>query len=323
MNATLPQRTNNWFKWLVGLLLLGQLLFSACLWVTIVIGFWWLGTYQPSYSLKTSPTAPAPAVIAQGKMTTTTPFSASATTTIRVSPTFTLKPPPTLEPPTATPTATVTAIVTPSRTTLVTDNPVGTIAINGLEILTPTSPVSCQPRDDWQLRYTVQENDALANIAARYNTYASELATGNCLNDANLIQIGQELRVPGEGHPQTPTFDCIPYELISPVDNAYTIPGSGELAFSWRGPIAPLYLIRITQPNGQQYERLIELRQSEQIDIFLHLRQSGRHTWQVYPLGRDFLQIACAEGGPWAFYKAAPPTDTPTPTAEFTQVPTP
>jgi hypothetical protein len=53
------------------------------------------------------------------------------------------------------------------------------------------------------------------------------------------------------------------------------------------------------------YERLVELRQNETINMSEHLRLAGTYTWYVYPLGRDYLQIACHEGGPWIFTKEA------------------
>lgn len=245
-----------------------------------------------------------------GTTATPTPF-VIAQVNVNSTPTQTLRPPPTLE----APTATVLPSLTPSPTPIPTlDSGRANLDINGLETPTPTEE-ACELEDSWALRYEVQANDALANIATRYNTTVQRLATANCLTDSNLIRVGQQLRVPGDTQPQDPEYTCGPYELLSPVNNAYTIPGSGQLSFSWRGPRAPLYLIRITQPNGEQFEQLIELRQNEAIDLFVNLRQSGQHTWYVYPLGRDYLQIPCAEGGPWTFFKAPPPTDTPTPTA--------
>lgn len=233
--------------------------------------------------------------------------STSTSMDVNTTPAQTLRPPPTLEPPTATilPSQTPTPTVIPTL-----NNGSESLNINGLETATATQD-ACVPEESWELRYEVQANDALANIASQYSTTVQQLVDANCLVDSNLIRIGQQLRVPGTAHPQTPEYTCIPYELLSPVNNAYTIPGSGELSFSWLGPRAPLYLIRIIQPDGRQFERLIELRQNEAIDLSQDLRQSGQHTWYVYPLGRDYLQIPCAEGGPWTFFKAPPPTDTP------------
>jgi len=246
---------------------------------------------------------PTPMIVAQ------VPTTETATTVVNTRPMQTLRPPPTLEPPTAT----VLPSQTPSPTIIPTlDSGSENLSINGLETATATQD-ACEPDESWELRYEVKANDALANIASQYNTTVQQLVKANCLEDSNLIRIGQRLRVPGEAHPQAPEYTCIPYVLLSPVNNAYTIPGSGELSFSWRGPRAPLYLIRIIQPDGKQVERVIELRQNESIDLFQDLRQSGQHTWYVYPLGRDYLQIPCTEGGPWTFFKDVPPTETPTP----------
>ena len=68
------------------------------------------------------------------------------------------------------------------------------------------------------------------------------------------------------------------------------------------------------RPDGSVFERVIELRQNETIDLNENLSQAGTYTWYVYPLGRDFVQVSCLEGGPWTFTK--PQSSTPTPTRD-------
>ena len=85
------------------------------------------------------------------------------------------------------------------RSTLALD--VSIPGLRGAETPTPSTTPGCQPRKAWKLRYTVQRDDALVRIADRYNTSTQELVAANCLNDPNVIVIGQELRVPGDVQP--------------------------------------------------------------------------------------------------------------------------
>lgn len=222
-----------------------------------------------------------------------------------LTPTQTLKPPPTFEPPTATPTASTVPTITSTPTTSLN---VSVPGLRGAESPTPTSTPGCEPRPDWQLTYTVKFDDTLSAIADIYGTWPDTLADGNCIMDKNLISIGQVLRVPGEAHPVVPEYDCVAWELYTPFNGMTTVPTTGSLTFNWRGPVAPKYLIRIHRPDGSQYEQLVELRQSDTINVMEQLSQGGQYTWYVYPLGNDFLQIPCTEGGPWVFYKEESPT---------------
>jgi LysM repeat protein len=225
------------------------------------------------------------------------------------SPTNTLLPPPTFEPPTATPTASPVPSLTPTPTTNINISIPG---LRGAETPTPTSTPGCEPRADWKLTYTVQFDDTLSAIADRYGTWVDELADGNCITDKNLIVVGQVLRVPGESQPVEPEVECVPWEPMTPFNGSVTVPTDGTITFNWRGPLAPINLIRITRPDGTIYERVIELRQNETINLNDYLSLEGTYTWYVYPLGRDFRQVSCLEGGPWTFYK--PLSSAPTPT---------
>ncbi|MBN1963126.1 MAG: LysM peptidoglycan-binding domain-containing protein [Anaerolineae bacterium] len=77
--------------------------------------------------------------------------------------------------------------------------------ITPLPIATPTPVISdwpddsgnviCVPRTDWPL-YTIVAGDTLGEIAERTNTTSETLAAANCLENANLISVGQPLYVP-------------------------------------------------------------------------------------------------------------------------------
>lgn len=226
----------------------------------------------------------------------------------------TLRPPPTDEPPTPTPTATTQPTETPFPTI---DVDIGDLGLGGLNTETPRpgEGVPCAPREDWALFYEVQIGDALANIAPRYNTSVEELAEGNCISDPSLIRIGQTLRVPGSAHPLTPEFICEPWELLAPFNGTITVPGSGLLNFTWRGPESPRYLLRIYTQNAdgtfnQVYEQMVEFKQNTSVDL-ADIPDEGLYLWQVFPIGNDFLQIPCQESFVSQFVKAPEPTPIP------------
>lgn len=230
-----------------------------------------------------------------------------------LTPTQTLRPPPTFEPPTATPAPSDTPTITPTATLVTIMNIPG---LQGLETPTPSSTPGCKPRKDWTLTYTVQPNDALDNIATRYGTNRWELADGNCLADPNLIVVGQTLRVPGQAQPQA-AIECVPWQVLTPMDWAVGIDGNGQLTFNWIGPRAPRNLIRVYDANGNKvWEDVVDLRQNYTLDVASALpTAAGIYTWKVFPLDLNFQQINCLEGGPWTFEKTQTlPTPTPAPT---------
>lgn len=226
-----------------------------------------------------------------------------------LTPSQTLKPPPTFEPPTITVVPSSTPSVTPTPTI---DLSISIPGLHGAETPTSSTTPGCEKRKDWTLTYEVQRDDALEKIANLYNTNVNELAAGNCITDVNLIAVGQVLRVPGDAPLPQQVYDCA-WELLTPVDGTMAIEGTGELTFNWRGPQAPINLIRVVKPDGGVFESVVELRQNEQISV-LDIPEQGTYTWYVYPLDSSFRQIPCTEGGPWHFTKQLSPTKTPTPT---------
>ncbi|MFP4322375.1 MAG: PKD domain-containing protein, partial [Anaerolineales bacterium] len=228
------------------------------------------------------------------------------------SPTNTLRPPPTFEPPTATVPPTDTPTVTPTATL-----DLGADIEGLIDPATATPPPGatgtpeCQPREDWELRYTVQINDSLATIAEQYSTFASDLALGNCLENPNLIVEGQVLRVPGQAPPPVDQVECVTWEAVTPFDGSVTVPGNSTITFNWRGPESPRALIRINRPDGTQFEDMLELRQNYTINAVEELPGGGTYTWQIVALDLNFQQL-CDQGGPWTFIKESGPTNTPT-----------
>jgi LysM repeat protein len=227
-----------------------------------------------------------------------------------LTPSQTLLPPPTFQPPTATPTETPIPSQTPTPTTYIN---VSIPGLNGADTPTPSTTPGCEPRKDWKLTYTVQFDDTLSAIADKYGTWVEDLVQANCIKDKNLITVGQVLRVPGSVQPTSPEVACVPWQVLTPINGAVTVPADGSITFNWIGPAAPINLIRIFRPDGSKYEVVIELRQNETVNLNDNLAQAGTYTWYVYPLGRDFQQIQCLEGGPWTFTK--PESSPPTPTA--------
>src|SRR5512145_2337714 len=128
-----------------------------------------------SYQSPSDDPIPSKAQVLQESSPTTAP---TATETIppytplpSVTPANTLRPAPTFEPPTMSPTPTIIPTNTPISTVSVN---VSIPGLNGAETPTPSTTPGCVPREDWTLTYTVKRDDALALIAAQYNTYVDE-----------------------------------------------------------------------------------------------------------------------------------------------------
>jgi hypothetical protein len=83
--------------------------------------------------------------------------------------------------------------------------------------LPPTAiPTACVPRSDWAFTYTVEAGDTLFGIAQRFGLSLAELQSGNCIADANIINVGQTLRVPAPLEPTaTATTTTTPQPTIT------------------------------------------------------------------------------------------------------------
>jgi len=70
-------------------------------------------------------------------------------------------------------------------------------------VVQPTPIPNCTPRADWPT-YIVVAGDTLGRVAVRAGTSTAALIQANCLTNANLISVGQVLRVPRQPTPPTP-----------------------------------------------------------------------------------------------------------------------
>ena len=263
-----------------------------------------LASRAPRTANGQSPATNTSVVIAQAATTTNTLSPATSPTSAS-----TLRPAPTFEPPTSTPLPLPTLQLMASPTLGIN---VDLPELHGLETPTPTVE-SCEPRKEWLLIYTVREGDAIARIAQTYGTYAADLALGNCLSDANVIRVGQTLRVPGDAHPVTPEWMCAPWEVLTPIDHAFDIAENGQLTFNWRGSAGRRNLIRVFDANGALFwERTVDLRQNESINLGAEAFEPGNYSWQIYPLDMNFQQIPCTESPTWHFNIGSRPDTAPT-----------
>lgn len=286
--------------------IIGRLWIMLLMLMSLLIGLM-LPSIGPQVDFGQSETTPIETPVISLTPSETIPPSTPLAT---LTPSQTLRPPPTFEPPTPTLEPSPTPSVTATEAIKLDIEIPG---IRGLETATPSSTPGCVPRDDWKLVYEVQFNDALDRIAAQYNTTSAALAEANCLDNPDLIVVGQKLRVPGDALSE-PSIACVGWEVLTPIDGAYQVDGYGFITFNWRGPSAPRNLIRVINPNGQIWERVVDLRQNESVNVAVEplLLAEGTYTWYVFPLDMNFVQINCKEGGPWHFHKTEGPTPTPT-----------
>lgn len=72
---------------------------------------------------------------------------------------------------------------------------------------TTPKPVASKPVETaTQQTYTVKKGDTLTAIAKMYNTTVNELKKTNNITNANLIKVGQVLKVPGQASPYKGTY---------------------------------------------------------------------------------------------------------------------
>ncbi|MBN2472843.1 MAG: LysM peptidoglycan-binding domain-containing protein [Anaerolineae bacterium] len=114
-------------------------------------------------------------------------------------------------PATAPPTNTASPTTPPTQAPTVTTAPTATIAATATSPqLTPVAqqppvvgPPACTLRTDWPV-YTVAVGDTLGRLATATNSTIGALAAANCLANANIIHVGQALRVPRVPATSTP-----------------------------------------------------------------------------------------------------------------------
>ncbi len=119
--------------------------------------------------------------------------------------------------PEPTPTATlfpeVAATSSPTSSPAPTHTPLPAIALPVTSTLPPVTlvlpatvaPTECAPRAEWTGSHVIQSGESLFLIAQTYELSIRALQLGNCILDANFIQAGQILSVPGSGETPTPS----------------------------------------------------------------------------------------------------------------------
>ncbi|MDE0609577.1 MAG: LysM peptidoglycan-binding domain-containing protein [Anaerolineaceae bacterium] len=121
------------------------------------------------------------------------------------------------------PPATATSAATPTSPASATPRPATTpVPAHSATIILPVTstlppvtlvmpatvaPTACTPRPDWGGSHVIQSGDSLFVIAQTYGLTVSQLQSANCIEDADFIQAGQVLRIPGTAESITPTAD--------------------------------------------------------------------------------------------------------------------
>ncbi|MBI1279319.1 MAG: LysM peptidoglycan-binding domain-containing protein [Anaerolineaceae bacterium] len=80
----------------------------------------------------------------------------------------------------------------------------------------PVVPTACVVRADWNFSYTIQTGDTLFNVAQSFGLSVNELQQGNCIANANQIQVGQVIRVPRQLATAVPQPTAQPTNTIAP-----------------------------------------------------------------------------------------------------------
>lgn len=168
--------------------------------------------------------------------------------------------------------------------------------------------IPCAIRTDWPI-YTVQAGDTLSRIAQRVGTTTNVLVSANCLSNANLISVGQGIRVPQL--PPPPTVAPIP-PTITPI-----IPTPGAPVFKY-APIptdeylhrindlvatADPFIMLVTEVLGAQYVRFMV--QNTQTGQVTHIGEQSNPNgtgggWLSYHIGYTF-----PAPGQYIFYAVA------------------
>ncbi len=117
------------------------------------------------------------------------------------------------------------------------------------------SETICTPRTDWVYTYRVISGDTLSNIATRAGSTAAALASGNCLTNADVISVGQVLRVPRPVTASLPATSLPPVgqpqpsqqgsvfisSYISADAGSYLLLRGETITLRWDNPPASLY----------------------------------------------------------------------------------
>jgi LysM repeat protein len=185
---------------------------------------------------------------------------------------------------------------------------------------TTTNPPACTPRADWTATYTIQSGDTLNKIAQRAGTTIDALQNGNCLADANVISVGQVLRVPAILPPVSPTSVSTPSQICRATLNVTTslflLPNSSDITQAIQLAAGDNYFVS-GQFNGWYRLPIPSMNKEYWIDgarVTLSGNCSGIPFIQVSnPGGTDpnkcyFMSYGIG-GGPHPAYMSADPND--------------
>lgn len=178
--------------------------------------------------------------------------------------------------PTQTALPTQTPLATAQLAATATPAPTATTMVNTVNTPIPVANRPCATRTDWPVYYVVS-GDTLADIAQRSASTVNDLATANCLANANNIFVGQQLRVPRI--PATAT----PYPVPTSMDNTPRI-----LSFIVASEIAPRHFEWTTWNAGWT-----ELSVSGPRGAYIgYGKQPANGTFTMPDLGMDFAPYA-------------------------------
>ena len=149
----------------------------------------------------------------------------------------------------------------------------------------------CVVRTDWFV-YTVQAGDTLFRIANRVGSNINELALANCLDNTNLIYVGQPLRVPRQpAAPPTPN-PTTNLRILTPLPNG-TVDTSDRVNVAGTGKGIAGYSIVVRALN-QAGEVL-----GQQVAVASAANAAGDSSWQTA------LFISVPPGTPGSIYAYA------------------
>lgn len=130
----------------------------------------------------------------------------------------------------------------------------------------------CVIRADWYV-YVVQPGDTLFRIANRVGSTINDLALANCLDNTNVIQVGQQLRVPRPPAPP-PTAINTTLRITSPLPNS-TIDTSQRVVIggAGRGIAGNTVVVRALNQSGEVI--------AQQVATAGGANTAGESVWQV------------------------------------------
>ncbi len=94
--------------------------------------------------------------------------------------------------------------------------PIAPVVPTNTSVSVPVVPTACVARADWNFSYTIQTGDTLFKVAQSFGLSVTDLQQGNCIVDANQIQVGQVIRVPRQLATAIPQPTAQPTNTIAP-----------------------------------------------------------------------------------------------------------